>query len=138
MQQSTSTKRRPKPKAKPRSVQGHPVGLVALVQVLARVPVNGKYDIRTKAAVCRLQRHMGLKETGIIDVKFIRTYLEDHGAVRMGSRGMAVRLVQYIVGVRADGFFGPATLEAVVRLQRACGVKPTGVFGPESMKRMII
>ena len=124
-------------KVRPRPVQGNPPALIAIVQVLLRVNVTGTVDKRTAAVLNKYRHKMGLKDGGV-DVKFIQRYLEGHGAVRMGAQGSAVQIVQYIVGVRADGHFGPVTLEAVVKMQRANGVKPTGVFGPESVKRLII
>lgn len=54
------------------------------------------------------------------------------GTVRRGSTGDDVAEAQRIVGVTADGVFGPHTEEAVKRWQKANRLLPDGIFGPKS------
>ncbi len=49
---------------------------------------------------------------------------------------MPLVLVQEIVGVEADGLFGPITEEAVKDYQHANGLAPDGVVGPLTAKAM--
>jgi hypothetical protein len=46
--------------------------------------------------------------------------------LRIGSTGDAVALVQEIVGVEPDGWFGPAVKD----YQRSKGLVPDGIVGP--------
>lgn len=49
--------------------------------------------------------------------------------IRRGSRGEAVVLMQGILGLTADGIFGPATEAAVTAFQRKHELLPDGVVG---------
>lgn len=49
-----------------------------------------------------------------------------HAALKLGSRGSAVRAVQQRLGVPADGVYGRTTTRAVRRFQRARGLAVTG------------
>lgn len=68
-----------------------------------------------------------------------RTYARQAGAnqtlLRLGMRGDAVRSLQLALSshghpLAADGVFGPKTLEAVKRFQRANGLVVDGIVGP--------
>lgn len=50
--------------------------------------------------------------------------------LRTGSRGSAVRELQRLLRVAADGLFGPATRAAVVARQRDAGLAADGIVGP--------
>lgn len=52
--------------------------------------------------------------------------------IRRGSRGDAVVALQLILGLSADGQFGPATEEAVLAFQRKNQLLPDGVVGRSS------
>jgi len=54
---------------------------------------------------------------------------EPHPLLRTGSRGPAVRQLQHLLGIAADGLFGPATRAAVKARQRAAGLAPDGLVG---------
>ncbi|MGB7450205.1 MAG: NlpC/P60 family protein [Ornithinimicrobium sp.] len=56
--------------------------------------------------------------------------------LRMGSRGSAVRRVQRIVGVYADGVFGPRTRAAVKRYQGRKGLYRDGIVGARTARAM--
>lgn len=53
-----------------------------------------------------------------------------HATIRQGSTGPDVRLWQTIVGVPADGQFGPQTHGATVTWQRTRGLVADGIVGP--------
>lgn len=48
----------------------------------------------------------------------------------VGSTGPAVVTLQKLLGITADGQFGPVTKAAVIKLQTALGVTADGVYGP--------
>lgn len=58
------------------------------------------------------------------------------GTLRVGSKGSAVSAVQRVVGVTADGQFGPVTELAVQRWQYAHGLSGDGVVGPLTWAKM--
>ncbi|HET7303662.1 MAG TPA: peptidoglycan-binding protein [Segeticoccus sp.] len=58
--------------------------------------------------------------------------------VSYGDRGRIVRRIQRIVGVRADGIFGPHTRRAVIRWQGRHGLVRDGIVGPRTAGKMDI
>lgn len=52
--------------------------------------------------------------------------------LRLGARGEPVRQLQRLLGLPADGLFGPATRAAVIARRRAAGIEPDGVVGPQT------
>lgn len=54
--------------------------------------------------------------------------------LKLGNAGGDVARVQHLVGVRADGSFGPITQAAVKRWQRAHHLTRDGEFGPKSCR----
>jgi len=56
--------------------------------------------------------------------------------LRTGSTGEAVRAVQRVVGVTADGVYGPRTTAAVVAWQAAHGLVADGEAGPLTLTAM--
>lgn len=56
--------------------------------------------------------------------------------VKVGSRGVAVELVQAVVGATVDGQFGPVTERRVKDYQTKNGLLSDGIVGPVTWKRM--
>jgi len=52
--------------------------------------------------------------------------------ISQGSRGGAVAQMQVILGITADGMFGPQTAEAVKTFQRSHGLTADGIVGPQT------
>lgn len=57
-------------------------------------------------------------------------------ALKRGSKGDNVKLVQQVVGAHPDGDFGPKTEAAVKAWQSAHGRKPDGIVGPKTWGSM--
>lgn len=53
-----------------------------------------------------------------------------YGSLRQGSKGDAVKKWQSILGVKADGIYGPATVAATKKWQTEHAIKADGVVGP--------
>jgi cell wall-associated NlpC family hydrolase len=112
---------------------------VVAVQRLLGVAADGVFGPRTLQAVRGFQARHGLAVDGLVGP---RTWsaLRDREAVRsaaaatatlvLGDRGPAVARVQRLLGVAADGDFGPVTLAAVKRFQRESGLQVDGQVGP--------
>jgi peptidoglycan hydrolase-like protein with peptidoglycan-binding domain len=56
-------------------------------------------------------------------------------ALRKGMSGEDVRYLQYVLGISADGSFGPATETAVKNKQKQTGLVADGSVGPATQKK---
>ena len=59
-----------------------------------------------------------------------------HTTVRKGSKGATVEAVQKVLGIKADGDFGPGTESAVKDWQRRHGLIQDGIVGPATLREM--
>jgi hypothetical protein len=57
-------------------------------------------------------------------------------SVKIGSKGQVVKNVQTLLGIKADGEFGPGTDAAVKSFQKGKGLKVTGVVDANTFKAM--
>jgi N-acetylmuramoyl-L-alanine amidase len=48
-----------------------------------------------------------------------------------------VRYFQSLLGIRADGIFGPVTEEAVIEFQKLAGIQADGIVGPQTWGRIL-
>lgn len=55
-----------------------------------------------------------------------------HPTIKQGSKGDPVKQWQAVIGVKADGNFGPGTHSATVAWQKTRGLTPDGVVGPKT------
>jgi putative chitinase len=64
---------------------------------------------------------------------------ESHGysLIKRGSRGDQVAEVQEVLGLDADGIFGPGTEAAVKAWQAEHGLTADGIVGPKTMEKML-
>jgi peptidoglycan hydrolase-like protein with peptidoglycan-binding domain len=53
-----------------------------------------------------------------------------------GDSGEAVQALQQVLGVPADGQFGPATESALIAYQEANDLDPDGIAGPDTFAQM--
>lgn len=60
-------------------------------------------------------------------------YAARAGFCRYGSRGDAVRFVQWACGIPVDGIFGPQTLKAVTAFQTYHHLLVDGIVGPQTI-----
>lgn len=54
--------------------------------------------------------------------------------IKQGSKGDDVVAWQQILGVKADGNFGPGTYQATIAWQKAHGLKADGIVGPDTWR----
>lgn len=102
---------------------------------VSEVPVTGRYDARTAAAVRRFQLRRRLPARGLVERRTWTALLAQGSSPRLryGAGSDAVRRVQRALNadghedLAVDGDFGGATLAAVKRYQRRHGAKRTGV-----------
>jgi len=56
--------------------------------------------------------------------------------LKVGSKHKLVKEIQKVVGVKADGNFGPATEAAIKNWQKANGLVADGIVGPSTLAKM--
>lgn len=110
-----------------------------LQDVLNR-PQTGTMNSGDITAAKALQRSLGLTADGFFGPASARAYLASKGTLRQGSRGDAVRLWQYIIGIDSngcDGVFGATTLAYTKKAQSWGKVSTDGVVGPNTVKAVV-
>jgi peptidoglycan hydrolase-like protein with peptidoglycan-binding domain len=126
---------------------GHPV---RTLQHLLRaqkhaVPVDGKFGVKTEAAVKAFQKDKKLGVDGKVGPK---TWAAIVITVKNGSKGDAVRGVQEefqfrnlsgdpAQGPQIDGIFGPVTEAAVRGFQDALDIAVDGIVGPVTWRALV-
>lgn len=75
------------------------------------------------------------RQGGVAPRKVIKgnPFIKAAGAVRLGSKGDAVRFVQWAVGVPVDGAFGAQTQKAVIHFQAYHKLHVDGVVGAQTI-----
>lgn len=94
---------------------------------------------RTNEAVKKFQSICGLSVDGISGVNTwnaINTILSKP-LLKVGTKSIAVRYVQFRVGAANDGVFGWNTNRVVAIWQGQNGLKQDGVIGPDTWKKLI-
>lgn len=124
----------------------------ALQRALARsgepIAVDGGYGPRTRAAVRRAQRRLGLRPSGVSDRRLVallrgarRPATPSGALLAIGAEGPPVRRLQAALrrqgfAVSVDGAFGPRTRLAVSRFQRREGMKVNGAADVPLLRRL--
>jgi peptidoglycan hydrolase-like protein with peptidoglycan-binding domain len=56
--------------------------------------------------------------------------------IKIGAKGSGVKTIQELLGIKADGEFGPGTAAAVKKFQSKNGLKPSGVVDTETLEKL--
>ena len=118
------------------------------IQVLLKIygydpgTIDGKWGLKTRNAVERFQRDLGLKETRKVDNE---TWLKlsefkDKGFIEQGK--LNISLIQEILKVaelykgKIDGKSGKMTKKAIISFQKMYGLKPDGKIGYKTLSQL--
>jgi peptidoglycan hydrolase-like protein with peptidoglycan-binding domain len=130
---------------------------VAIIQRVVGTPADGRFGRLTSAAVRAFQRAHGLVADGVVGPLTWAAIVDvaNGGAgvtpvtptsvpravilrgVTHGAHGQAVATIQRVLGVSADGRFGPQTTAAVRAFQRAHGLVVDGIVGRLTWAAMV-
>jgi len=110
---------------------------VAALQHLLKIKVDGVFGAQTHRALCAFQTAQGLAADGIAGPQTWAALAQKAIAVRRGSRGDTVRVLQSLLGLKPDGIFGPGTHAAVVQFQRAQGLAADGIAGKNTWAALL-
>jgi peptidoglycan hydrolase-like protein with peptidoglycan-binding domain len=109
----------------------------------AKIPVNGVFGVKTKAAVVTFQHAHHLTADGVVGSKTWNALIV---TIKLGSKGAAVRAVQDQANFRngknghsldVDGIFGKKTDVWVRGFQKAEGFKADGVVGKATWQALV-
>lgn len=89
-----------------------------------------------KARYVRAKSILGSSSPSSIDQQITDSVTQSSRTLKRGMEGPDVKKMQKILGVSADGVFGPGTLAAVKKWQRANGLEADGIVGPKTQQKM--
>jgi penicillin-insensitive murein DD-endopeptidase len=82
-----------------------------------------------------IEARLSTRLAGHHDHYHVRLRSKDE-TIRFGDRGSDVAEVQSMLGIGADGRFGPMTLQAVEHFQTEHGLNPDGIVGPRTWRKL--
>jgi peptidoglycan hydrolase-like protein with peptidoglycan-binding domain len=97
--------------------------------------VDGDFGHGTANALKAFRSANGLDADGIAGTA---TWSKVVVLVKERQRGEPVTAVQELIGVRADGVFGPATEKAVRAFQERVHLSADGIAGPHTWQLLIV
>lgn len=100
---------------------------------------DGIMGPRTREAVRKFQSVVGIPVDGIPGPQTMGAInsILSKPMLRNGSRGTAVRYIQFRVDTAIDGIFGSNTKAAVISFQRNNGLSADGIVGPRTWGKLI-
>ena len=124
-----------------RMVSGEPAQLDCFVAFIEARGLAGALRDCDWPAFARGYNGPGFARGGY-DRRLARAYTrfatrETHQLLKSGSRGEQVSLLQRLIGVDADGVFGPRTQAALANWQRAHGLAPDGIAGARTWEALL-
>lgn len=105
---------------------------VKILQLFLNIDVDGIFGPKTEAAVKNFQRSVGHIQLGTITQNDWNTIAAMMPLIKYGYTGNEVKIWQLILGIEADGEFGPKTKASTRTYQAAANLEVDGVVGPKT------
>jgi peptidoglycan hydrolase-like protein with peptidoglycan-binding domain len=119
-----------------RGLSGEPV---KILQAKLGVTADGAFGPGTETALKTYQQQHGLKVDGIAGPDtFAQMGLYELILLAPGTSGDAVKKLQQVLGVTADGQFGSGTQKALKEFQAKNGLDADGLAGPATLAKMSV
>jgi peptidoglycan hydrolase-like protein with peptidoglycan-binding domain len=119
-----------------RGLSGEPV---KILQAKLGVTADGAFGPGTETALKTYQQQHGLKVDGIAGPDtFAQMGLYELILLAPGTSGDAVKKLQQVLGVTADGQFGSGTQKALKEFQVKNGLDADGLAGPATLAKMSV
>ena len=102
--------------------------------------VDGLYGAETTAAVKALQEDLGVPADGLYGPETHEALAEALGGDPASEIIVALQTELKELGFyegEIDGVYGPATIDAVKKLQAECGLAQDGIYGPETHQCLV-
>ena len=102
--------------------------------------VDGLYGAETTAAVKALQEDLGIPADGLYGPETHEALAEALGGDPASEIIVALQTELKELGFyegEIDGVYGPATIDAVKKLQAECGLAQDGIYGPETHQCLV-
>lgn len=103
------------------------------------IAVDGINGNQTKNATKQVQRITGIEVDGIAgnQTNSVINQILSRSTLRYGSKGAAVKYLQYYLGIPNDGIFGRQTEYYVKRWQRSHGLYPDRIIGKLTWRKLL-
>ncbi len=101
---------------------------------------NGFLNTATEAAIKKFNIALGISNSsaaGVATWNAIKSIFAQPILRMNHADGLAVKYIQYIIGMEIDGIYGPATAKAVEKYQQSQGLTADGIIGPQSWQQLI-
>lgn len=105
---------------------------VKILQLFLNINADGIFGSKTENAVKNFQRAVGHDQTGIVSQNDWNTIANMMPTIKYGYKGNEVKIWQLILGIDADGEFGPNTRAVTRTYQASAGLEVDGVVGPKT------
>ena len=128
------------PKRAPRPIdwQSPPTDLIKIVQEIVGMRADGIRGPKTMEATRALQKRLGVAVDGRFGPGTAEAWLLSRPNLKETSRGVDVKLVQWIGGENTDGIWGRRTDDAVESMQAWAGLTVDGIAGPTTKRAITI
>jgi peptidoglycan hydrolase-like protein with peptidoglycan-binding domain len=101
--------------------------------------IDGKFGDGTERAVRSFQEEKKVKVDGKVGDEtwsLLKPSVAPEPKLKIGDTGDAVKKLQGLLKLKADGKFGQKTKNAVIKIQRQEGMNPDGIVGPDTWERL--
>lgn len=105
---------------------------VRILQLFLNIDDDGIFGPKTENAVKNFQRSIGYEQTGKVTKSDWEAIARTMPTIKYGYKNNDVKIWQLILGIDADGEFGPDTRAKTRTYQAAANLQVDGIVGPKT------